>query len=101
MSILTKPHIGRLLIKSGRVVDPRTGLDKITNVLIENGRVHSIGNHLNAPASTPTIDAEGKVVAPGLVDVHVHLREPGGEAKETIATGTRAAAAGGVTSVVS
>ena len=63
--------------------------------------MHSIGKHLNAPADTPVIDAEGKVVAPGIVDIHVHLREPGGESKETIATGTRAAAAGGVTSVVS
>lgn len=99
-SLLTQ-HLGRILIKGGRVIDPRQNLDKVTNILIENGRIHSIGEHLNAPASTLTIDATGKVVAPGLVDVHVHLREPGGEAKETIATGTRAAAAGGVTSVVS
>lgn len=98
---LLKPHLGRLLIKGGRVIDPRQNLDKVTDILIENGRIHSIGDHLNAPSSTPTIDAHGKVVAPGLVDIHVHLREPGGEAKETIATGTRAAAAGGVTSVVS
>lgn len=96
-----KPHLGRLLIKGGRVIDPRQNLDKVTNVLIENGHIHSIGDHLNTPASTPTIDAEKKVVAPGLVDVHVHLREPGGEAKETISTGTRAAAAGGITSVLS
>jgi dihydroorotase len=100
-STFLKPQIGRLLIKGGRVIDPRQNLDKVTNILIENGRVHSIGDHLNAPASVATIDATGKVVAPGLVDVHVHLREPGGESKETIATGTRAAAAGGITSVVS
>lgn len=93
--------IGRLLIKGGHVVDPRQNLDQISNVLIENGRVLAVGSHLDTPARTPVIDAEGKVVAPGLVDVHVHLREPGGEAKETITTGTRAAAAGGVTSVVS
>lgn len=98
---LSKPHVGRLLIKGGRVIDPRQNLDQVTNVLIENGRVHAIGSHLDASPATPTIDASGKVVAPGLVDIHVHLREPGGEAKETIATGTRAAAAGGVTSVVS
>ncbi len=101
LNTLMKPHIGKLLIKGGRVIDPRENVDKVTNILIENGRVHAVGDHLNTPASTPTIDAQGKVVAPGLVDVHVHLREPGGEAKETIATGTRAAAAGGVTSVVS
>ncbi len=101
ISPLQHPHIGKLLIKNGRVIDPSQNLDKETNILIENGRVHSIGSHLNCPANTATIDAEGKVVAPGLVDVHVHLREPGGEAKETIATGTRAAAAGGVTTVVS
>jgi dihydroorotase len=94
-------HIGRLLIKGGRVIDPRQNLDKVTNILIENGKILGVGSHLDTPANTPTIDASGKVVAPGLVDVHVHLREPGGEAKETIATGTRAAVAGGVTSVVS
>jgi dihydroorotase len=100
-SPLLKPHLGRLLIRGGRVIDPRENLDRVTNILIENGRVHSVGEHLNAPASIATIDATGKVVAPGLVDVHVHLREPGGESKETISTGTRAAAAGGITSVVS
>jgi dihydroorotase len=94
-------HVGRLLIKGGRVIDPRQNLDGVANILIENGKILSVGAHLDTPANTPTIDAMGKVVAPGLVDVHVHLREPGGEAKETIATGTRAAAAGGVTSVVS
>lgn len=93
-------HMGKLLIKGGRLVDPRQNIDAVTNLLIENGRVSAIGNHLNTPAKTPTIDATGKVVAPGLVDVHVHLRQPGEEAKETIITGTRAAAAGGVTSVV-
>jgi dihydroorotase len=92
---------GRLLIKGGRVIDPRQNLDQVSNVLIENGRILAVGTHLDTPANTPTIEAEGRVVAPGLVDVHVHLREPGGEAKETIATGTRAAVAGGVTSVVS
>jgi len=101
MPFFNNPHRGRLLIKNGHVVDPRQNLDGVNNILIENGKVLSIGNHLDTPVSTPTIDAEGKIVAPGLVDVHVHLREPGGEAKETIATGTRAAAAGGITSVVS
>jgi dihydroorotase len=98
---LLRPHVGRMLIKGGRVIDPRQNIDEVTNILIEDGKIHSIGQHLNTPASTHTVDATGLIVAPGLVDVHVHLREPGGEAKETIATGTRAAAAGGVTSVVS
>ncbi len=94
------PHKGKLLIRGGRVVDPRQGIDRIVDVLIEDGKIKSIGSNGSA-AGAEIIDASGKVVAPGLVDVHVHLREPGGEAKETIATGTKAAAAGGVTSVVS
>ncbi len=98
---ILKAHKGKTLIRGGRVIDPRQNLDRVTNVLIEDGKIHSIGSHLNASADVHTIDATDLVVAPGLVDVHVHLREPGGEAKETIATGTRAAAAGGVTSVVS
>lgn len=101
LSPFSKPHTGRFLIKGGRLIDPRENIDTVANLLIENGHVHSIGNHLNTPATIPTIDATGKVVAPGLVDAHVHLREPGGEGKETIATGTRAAAAGGITSVIS
>lgn len=96
-----KSNIGRLLIKGGRVVDPRTNMDKTADVLIQDGKIKSIENETPVPESTPVIDAAGKVVAPGLVDLHVHLREPGGEAKETIATGTRAAAAGGFTGVVS
>ncbi|MFN0117938.1 MAG: dihydroorotase, partial [Elusimicrobiota bacterium] len=100
-SPLTNPHKGKLLIRDGWVIDPRQGINKMTHVLIENGKIHSIGEHLNIPSNISTIDAKGKVVAPGFVDLHVHLREPGGEAKETIATGTRAAAAGGFTSVVS
>ncbi|MBV9080267.1 MAG: dihydroorotase, partial [Elusimicrobia bacterium] len=95
-----KPHSGRLVIKGGRVIDPRQSIDRVADVLIENGAVVSIGAG-NGVSGAEVIDAGGKVVAPGLVDVHVHLREPGGEAKETIATGTKAAAAGGITSVVS
>lgn len=91
---------GKILIKGGRVIDPRQKLDKIVSILIEDGKVASIGSNVDG-AKADVIDASGKVVAPGLVDVHVHLREPGGEAKETIATGTRAAVAGGITSVVS
>lgn len=92
---------GRLLIRNGRVIDPRQNIDRVTSVLIEDGLIKAVGDRLNAPADTPAIDAKGLVVAPGFVDLHVHLREPGNEAKETIASGTRAAAAGGFTSVVS
>ncbi len=95
------PHKGQILIKGGHVVDPRQKLDGELDILIEDGKVKAIGDKISNATSAKVIDAKGKIVAPGLVDVHVHLREPGGEAKETIATGTRAAAAGGVTSVVS
>ncbi len=100
MTQITKPHTGKILIKRGRVIDPRQNIDRIADVLIENGRIKAIGD-IPAQSGVEEISAAGKVVAPGLVDVHVHLREPGGEAKETIATGTRAAAAGGITSVIS
>ena len=89
-----------LLVRGGRVIDPRNRTDAVLDVLISGGKVEKVGAKLSAPAAQ-VIPAENLVVAPGLVDMHVHLREPGGEAKETIATGTRAAASGGVTSVVS
>ncbi len=88
-----------LLIVNGRVVDPANGVDVIQDVLVTNGRIAKLGGGLKAPAATETIDATGKVVCPGLIDMHVHLREPGREEDETIATGTAAALAGGVTSV--
>jgi dihydroorotase len=88
-----------LLIRNGRVVDPANGLDAPGDVLIQAGRVVRVGSRLAAPPDTETVDAEGRVVAPGLIDIHVHLREPGQEYKETIASGTRAAAAGGFTAV--
>jgi len=87
----------KLVIKNGHVIDPANQIDQPGDVLIEDGKIAALANHLEADA--PTIDATGKVVAPGLVDMHVHLREPGYEYKETIATGTRSAALGGVTSV--
>jgi dihydroorotase len=90
-----------LLIRGGRVVDPANGLDATGDVLILDGRVSGVGPGLTAPAGTPAVDAGGRVVAPGFIDVHVHLREPGQEYKETIASGTRAAAAGGFTAVAS
>jgi len=88
-----------LLIRNGRVIDPANGLDGPADVLIRDGAVSRVGPGLAAPPGTPAIDAAGRVVAPGFIDIHVHLREPGYEYKETIATGTRAAAAGGFTAV--
>jgi dihydroorotase len=85
-----------ILIRNGHVIDPSQGIDTVTDVMVR-GKVVGVG-----PCSEPadeTIDAEGMIVCPGLIDMHVHLREPGGEDSETIATGARAAVAGGVTSV--
>jgi len=88
-----------LLIRGGRVVDPAGGTDAVQDVWIADGRIHKVGKGLKPPAGTETVDATGKVVCPGFIDIHVHLREPGFEYKETIASGTRAAAAGGFTAV--
>jgi dihydroorotase len=88
-----------LLIKGGRVIDPSQKLDDTLDVLVENGIVKQVGKGLAAPAGVETIDASGKYVVPGLIDMHVHLRDPGLEYKEDIVSGTRAAAAGGFTSV--
>lgn len=91
-----------LLLTGGRLVDPAQKVDQTADLLILDGRVAAWGapGSLPAPADIPRLDVRGLVVSPGLVDVHVHLREPGQSAKETIATGTRAAAAGGFTTVV-
>ncbi|MBF0359095.1 MAG: dihydroorotase [Magnetococcales bacterium] len=86
------------LIKGGRVIDPANGIDESADLLIADGVIRAVGRP-DLPADCKVIDADGLIVAPGLVDMHVHLREPGYEYKETIAGGTRAAAAGGVTSV--
>jgi len=88
-----------LLIRGGRVVDPAAGTDGVQDVWIVDGRIHKVGRGLKTSAGTETVDAAGKVVCPGFIDMHVHLREPGFEYKETIASGTRAAAAGGFTAV--
>ena len=87
-----------LLFRGGRVVDPATGLDAVCDVLIEGGRIAAVGGCGGIPADR-TVDARGLVLVPGLIDLHVHLREPGYEAKETIATGVRAAVRGGFTTV--
>jgi dihydroorotase len=91
--------VKRLLIRNGRVVDPSQGLDQGLDVLIENGAVAAVGERLEAPAKAKTFDAAGLVVAPGFIDLHTHLREPGYEHKETIESGCRAAVAGGFTAV--
>ena len=88
-----------LLIKGGRLIDPSQGIDDTMDVLIADGVVLELGRGLTAPDGTQTIDATGLIVTPGLIDMHVHLRDPGLEYKEDIATGSRAAAAGGFTSV--
>jgi dihydroorotase len=84
-----------LLIQNGRVVDPSRGVDAELDVLIEDGSVSRVAAGLRAPKGVDVFDA------PGLIDLHTHLREPGQEHKETIATGTRAAVAGGYTAVCS
>jgi dihydroorotase len=90
--------MGRLLLKGGRVVDPAQGLDATLDVLIADDRVEEVGPRV-APRGAPVLEVKGLVVCPGFIDIHTHLREPGQEEKETIATGTRAAAAGGFTAV--
>jgi len=87
-----------LLITGGRVIDPSSGLDAEQDVLIRDGRIEALGREIpNEPI--PRLDARGCVVAPGFIDMHVHLREPGIEHAETIESGARAAAAGGFTSI--
>jgi dihydroorotase len=88
-----------LLLRGGRVIDPSRGFDQIADLLIEDGKIAAVGAGLGSPAGGDVRDVRDRVVAPGLVDVHVHLREPGNEDVETIATGARAAAAGGFSAV--
>jgi dihydroorotase len=89
----------QILLKGGRVIDPDQGLDEVIDVLLADGAVAGIGVDLAAAEDADIRDVSGLVVAPGLIDLHVHLREPGGEHKETIATGAWAAAVGGFTAV--
>ena len=89
----------RILIRGGRVIDPGQRIDRAADVLLEDGVVSSVGEPIDPPDGAEVIDAAGLVVCPGFVDLHCHLREPGFEHKETIATGTRAAARGGFTTV--
>ena len=88
-----------ILITGGRVIDPVQGVDRIADLLIENGVVAGVEGRIDSPDGARVIDAAGLAVCPGFIDLHCHLREPGFEHKETIATGTTAAAAGGYTTV--
>jgi dihydroorotase len=88
----------RTLIKKGRILNPATNLDVVADLLIEDDKVSKIAENIETEADE-VIDAEGKWVTPGFIDLHVHLRDPGFEYKETIETGSRAAAAGGFTSI--
>ena len=88
----------RLLIKNGRIVDPASGFDAVADLAVAGGRIAGMGPDLEF-AGADVYDASGLIVAPGFIDIHVHLREPGIEHAETIETGSRAAAAGGFTSI--
>jgi len=92
---VTKP----LVLRGGRVVDPSQGRDEVADLVIENGKITGAGRNQGAPEGAEIVDCAGLVVAPGFIDVHCHLREPGREDVETIASGARAAAAGGFTAV--
>ncbi|MFC1837686.1 dihydroorotase [Thermodesulfobacteriota bacterium] len=92
-----------ILLKNGRIIDPANRMDKRASLLVEKGRIQAIFSSRQKTPTLPkklyTVDLKGKWIVPGLIDMHVHLREPGDEHKETIETGTRAAAAGGFTAV--
>jgi len=89
----------KLLIKNGRVIDPANNIDDFLDILVEENIIKKVAKGIKAEGSVKVIDAKGKIVAPGLIDIHTHLREPGFEYKETIKTGTMAAAAGGFTAI--
>ncbi len=91
-----------LLISGGRIVDPSQSIDLVGDLLIRNGKVSAIGARLESPLgepAVPVLSAKGLIVTPGWIDMHTHLRDPGASHKETIFTGTQAAAAGGMTSI--
>jgi dihydroorotase len=89
----------RILIKDGRVIDPANKIDAVMDILIENDKIFKVAKNINSNVEA-VIDASNKIVIPGIIDMHVHLREPGREDKETVATATAAAAKGGVTTVL-
>ncbi|MCD4653824.1 dihydroorotase [bacterium] len=91
--------MSNLILKNGRIIDPVNSMDTIGDILIHDGKIAEIGKKIKAPEKTPEIDLSGKWCIPGLVDMHVHLREPGREDRETILTGCQAAVAGGFTAI--
>ena len=93
------PTLRPLLLQGGRVIDPSREIDAVGDVLIQDGRIAAVGRGLSGPDGPTVRNVSGKVVAPGLVDLHVHLRAPGNEDEETVASGARAAAAGGFTAI--
>jgi dihydroorotase len=88
-----------LLIRNGRIVDPAAGLDAVGDIWVEDGVIRQVGPNLSVAGPHRVIDATGQIVAPGFIDLHTHLREPGFEYKETVETATQAAAAGGFATV--
>jgi dihydroorotase len=88
-----------LFIEGGRVIDPASGVDGVRTIVVRDGKVAEVAERLERPRDARAVDARGKWVTPGFVDLHVHLREPGQEYKETVATGARAAVAGGFTTI--
>src|SRR5436309_10248699 len=92
---MTRP----LVLRGGRVIDPSRSFDQTADVLVQDGKIAAVGPTLGTPDGVEVRDVRGAIVAPGLVDLHVHLREPGNEDVETVASGARAAAAGGFTAV--
>lgn len=88
----------KYLIKGGRVIDPANHINQVCDVLVQDGKIEEVGKKIN-PTGSETINARGMIVTPGFIDMHVHLREPGFEYKEDIASGTRAAAVGGFTTL--
>ncbi len=96
---MSEPHMA-ILIKGGRIIDPALKRDEVGDILIENGLIREIAPSISTPeGAAQVIDAAGKVVTPGLIDLHTHVREPGYEYKETVATATASAAAGGFTTI--
>jgi dihydroorotase len=89
-----------IFIEGGRVIDPASGVDGVRSVVLRDGLIAEVGERVERPKDARVVDARGKWVTPGFIDLHCHLREPGQEYKETVATGARAAVAGGFTSVV-